>query len=842
GAPVDWRPAFPGARTTELPTYAFQRKRYWASPRPNASPKPNDRANLPVYLLGWDRLPVDPDASLTEGEASLPEGTVTEEFGSISEAPLPEAARAAAGRALRLLKDWLAIDHDQVGDRDEAGDQAGARLVFVTKGAVAVDASDPAPDPALAAVWGLVRAAQAEHRDTFVLADIDDTDESRRAFAATVATGEAEFALRRGAARVPRLHAAPPPRANAPRPNAQNPDAPRPAFGTGTVLITGGTGALGRSLARHLIDAHGVKSLVLASRNGTRDGGAVSDLSRPGVTVTAVSCDASDRDALAGLLAGIPDLTAVVHMAGVLDDGVIADQDDDRLDRVFKPKVDAAFHLHELTEHLDLSAFVLYSSAAGLLGAAGQGNYAAANAFLDALAGRRRAASRPGTSLAWGFWEKPSGMTGHLKETDLRRMRRAGLIALSEADGLTLFDASLARPEPVLIPARFDPRAGTAMIPPMLRALAPAPEQAITEQAITERAAPQAGLTANPADLPELVSAQAAAILGYEEGELVPPGRTFRDLGFDSLMALELRNRLSSATGLRLPTTLAFDYPTLNALAGHLRSELAGQATNPAGQATTGAGQATTGARVDEPIAIVAMSCRFPGGVRSPEQLWQLVASGSDAITGFPPDRGWDVDGIYHPEPGRPGHTYVREGGFIDAPEQFDAEFFGISPREALCMDPQQRLLLEATWEALERAGIDPGTLKGSPVGVYAGTNGQDYATLVSSAVDGGEDYLMAGNSASVLSGRISYVFGFEGPAVTVDTACSSSLVALHLAVQALRQGECSLAVAAGASVIATPGAFIGFSRQRGLAADGRCKAFAAAADGTGWGEGAGVL
>ena len=593
GTSVAWRPAFPAARAVDLPTYAFQRKRYWASPQPS------DRsADRRVFLLDWNRLPVDRDPA-----ASLSQATVVEEFGSTSAAYLPEAARTAAGRALRLLKEWLATDH------------AGARLVFVTNGAVAVDASDPAPDPALATVWGLVRAAQAEHQDTFVLADIDDTDESRSALPAAVATGEAEFALRRGAARVPRLHAAAGP----------HPKATMPAFGSGTVLITGGTGSLGRSLARHLIDAHGAKRLVLASRSG----GDVSELNRDDAAVTTVSCDVADRDALARLLADIPDLTAVVHAAGILDDGVITTQDEDRLDRVFKPKVDGAFHLHELTQHMDLSAFVLYSSAAGMLGAAGQGNYAAANAFLDALTQRRRAAGLTGTSLAWGLWAQGTGMTGHLTDADIRRMRRVGLIALSEHDGLALFDAGVARPEPVVVPARLDLRAETAAVPPVLRSLVTGPAQS----------ASQAGI----ASLPELVSAHTAAVLGYDADEPVPPNRTFRDLGFDSLMALELRNRLSSATGLRLPTTLAFDYPTPGSLAGHLRSELAGQVT-----ATTAT---TTATRTNEPIAIVAMSCRFPGGVRTPEQLWRLVASGTDAISEFPADRGWNVDDIYHPGP-----------------------------------------------------------------------------------------------------------------------------------------------------------------------------------------------
>ncbi|WP_263985257.1 type I polyketide synthase, partial [Streptomyces sp. HPF1205] len=741
----------------------------------------------------------------------------------------------------------------------QAAGDAGldAPLWCLTAGAVAASRTDTVPTPEAAAVWGLGRVAALELPDRWGgLVDLPATPDDRAA--ARLATVLAQRTEDQTAVRATGVLAARLERAPLTTDAAWQP--------SGTVLVTGGTGALGRHIARWLA-ANGADRVVLAGRRGEAAPGMAelrAELAEFDADIAIAACDVSDPAAVRALLDSLdgrallagrdgldsPDglatdhpLTAVVHAAGVLDDGVLDTLTPDRLAAVLAAKSRAAHVLHEATRDLDLAAFVLFSSTTGTFGAAGQANYAAANAELDALAHHRRALGLPAASIAWGPWAG-SGMAADAGAVE-DRMRRGGMRPMAAGPALAVLGQAARGDDATLTVAdidwdRFAAGYTAARPSALVTALAPAAAPRPTD-AGTGLAATLTPLT--PAEreraLLDLVRDHTALVLGHTSTDAIKADRAFRDLGLDSLTSVELRNALGRTTGLRLPGGLVFDHPTPAALARRLLDQLAlpGQ-----GDAATGhpAGPAATA--TDEPLAIIGMACRFPGGATSPEALWHLLATGRDAVGDFPADRGWDLDSLYAPDPDHPGTSYVRVGGFLDDVGDFDADFFGISPREALAMDPQQRLLLETSWEAFERAGIDPRVLRGSRTGVFVGTNGQDYGTLLAAAQEDLGGHLGTGNAASVVSGRLSYTFGLEGPAVTVDTACSSSLVALHLAGQALRSGECTMALAGGVTVMSTPGVFVEFSRQRGLAADGRCKAFAAGADGTGWGEGAGML
>ncbi|MQS14925.1 SDR family NAD(P)-dependent oxidoreductase [Streptomyces kaniharaensis] len=492
----------------------------------------------------------------------------------------PAAASHQVTRALlRDVQAWLAEDR-----------LAGSQLVVVTRGAIPTDRDADVPSLAESTAWGLVRSVQTEHPRRVVLLDADTWSAPlSRAVATALDLAEPQLALRGEAAYAPRLA----PAAGTPRTDRRTLD--------GTVLITGGTGTLGAMLARHLVTQHGVRHLLLTSRQGVRAAGAaelVAELSELGAEATVAACDAADRDALAATLAGISTshpLNAVIHAAGLLDDATVTALTPEQLDRVLLPKADAAWNLHELTKDHDLAAFVLFSSVAGTLGLGGQANYAAANVFLDALAHRRRALGLPAVSLAWGLWEQTSGMTGALSEADHSRMARSGVAPLPSAQGLALFDSALELADPLLVPVALETTAvreraaaDPSSLPPMLRGVVRVPARRATTTEPAPAAAQPAGFLDQMAALDEetrletvldLVRRCAAAVLGHSTVDTVPADRIFMKIGFDSLTSVELRNRLNTETGLRLPTTLLFDCPTPRAVAERILAPLAEQAS-----------------------------------------------------------------------------------------------------------------------------------------------------------------------------------------------------------------------------------------------------------------------
>ncbi|NLU81017.1 SDR family NAD(P)-dependent oxidoreductase [Micromonospora sp. HNM0581] len=531
-----------------------------------------DTAGLPAETYtGLDALTAALDAGHAAPDVVLVAGVQPDSR------DLAAGARQATAQFLALLQTWLADER-----------LASSLLMVLTHGAQGPSVTAPAA----AAVWGLARSAQSENPGRIALVDLDNHDESAQALPAVLAGGEPQLVIREGVAHAARLVTAGAPTG-----------VPGSAFDAdGTILLTGAGGALGRLVARHLVDAYGVRHLLLASRRGPdADGMAAlrTDLTDRGAEVTVAACDLADRDAVAALLAGIPadqPLTGVVHAAGLLDDGTIPSLDRERLDAVLRPKVDAATHLHELTRDADLTAFVLFSSAAGVLGGPGQGNYAAANAFLDALAIARRGAGYPAQSLAWGPWAG-GGMADDLGGTDRARMSRGGVQPMSSQEGLALFDAALARTDAVLVPLKADLRTpATPEVPPILRALVTPARRTASGPARSDPAALRRTLDGLDADgqealLRDLVRTRAATVLGHAEADDVDPALRFVELGFDSLTATELRNTLNDATGLRLDTGVVFDHDSVAELAALLRTELAappaGERTGPAYAADT---------------------------------------------------------------------------------------------------------------------------------------------------------------------------------------------------------------------------------------------------------------
>ncbi|MFB7812524.1 type I polyketide synthase, partial [Streptomyces virginiae] len=602
-----------------------------------------------LYSLVWKPLPpsaVDAPAGRWAVLGSDPHGLVAAVAGaSYADATALRAAVAAGGAVpdVVALSDEVSEVHSALGHtlatlQELLGDSAldSARIVLLTRGATALSPDEDIHNLPAAALTGLVRTAQNEYPGRLTHLDIDaatDVDAGRLAGAAHAAahTSDTQLALRDGRLHTPRLENTP---GGDTAGRALDPD--------GTVLITGGTGGLGRILARHLVTHHGARHLLLTSRTGPDAPGArelADELTAAGAHITITACDTADRAALKDLLGSIPadhPLTAVVHAAGTLDDATLDNLTPRHLTQVLRPKSDAARNLHDLTRNHDLTHFVLFSSIAGLIGNPGQANYAAANTYLDALAHHRHHHGLPATSLAWGLWDTSTGsMAAQFSQADMERWAAKGILALTPERGMELFDAALASGRPELAPIELDLRvlrspAQTA--PALLRSLVRAPRRRAATATGSSWAARTAALA--PADrqraASELVRTAVAAVLGLAGPAAVNDSGPFIQLGMDSLTGMELRRRLASDSGIAVPATAVFDHPTPGALAGFVVAELgkiAGEAAaRPARQAPTGAG-----AGQDDPIVIVGMACRYPGDTRSPEDLWRLVADGTDA-------------------------------------------------------------------------------------------------------------------------------------------------------------------------------------------------------------------
>ncbi len=734
-----------------------------------------------------------------------------------------------------------------------------APIWVVTRGAQRVaDADIVAPDQSC--LWGFGRAASLELPQVWGgLADLAEgtPDEWSRLINQITAPRDSairedQVALRDQAIYVPRLV----------RRTGQPSGTPLQLRADATYLVTGGLGSIGLEIAGYLA-AHGAKHLVLTSRRAPSDAAQqrIDALDEQhGCEFRVVAADVADAHDVARLLATVqaelPPLAGIVHAAGEIDTTPLSNLDDAEVDRVFAGKVWGAWHLSEAAADLQLDFFISTSSIASVWGGFGQTAYGAANAFLDGLAWRQRKQGIPGISVNFGPWSVGMADAESRARLDQRGVRTlspadalaglADVVAASSAQGSVQGTAQgiVARIDWVRFLPLYQQAGRRAFlaeleseVPGQLTAVMP-PATRSGKTQLVERLA-NAPVQQRKTLLTDYLRDAVAEVTRVDAAEIREEAGFF-DLGMDSLMAVELRRRIEQGVGKEIPITLVMDHPRLSDVADYLLGEVLGLSEQASAESGPALASAVT-TRTDEPIAIVAVSCRFPGAP-DPEAFWEVLSGGVDAIREVPEDR-FDIDEFYDPDPDAPGKTYTRFGGFLDGIDGFDPEFFGISPREAVWIEPQQRLMLEMAWEGLERAGYAPAALRGSRTGVFVGVAANEYAHLLSSeSIDKIEPHFITGNALNAISGRVAFALGLEGPAVAVDTACSSSLVAVHQACQALRFGDCDLALAGGVNVLLSPVTVVAASRARMLSPVGRCKTFDASADGYVRSEGCGIL
>lgn len=770
------------------------------------------------------------------------------------------ALEAGATPSMRSL---LRMQHRILGGtrrlfRAVAAAELRSPIWIVTRGAQRVADTDTVA-PHQSCLWGFGRAAALELPHVWGgLADLSERgDNAADEWSALIdriaaphgsAVREDQLALRDRAVYAPRLarRVAPPS------------GTPPQLRDHATYLVTGGLGAIGLEIAGYLA-ANGARHLVLTSRRDPSDAtqqriNAVGE--QHGCQIRVVAADVADAHDVARLLASVqaelPPLAGVVHAAGEIGTTPLSALQDAEVDRVFAGKVWGAWHLSEAAADLKLDFFISTSSIASVWGGFGQTAYGAANAFLDALAWRLREQGILAVSVNFGPWS-----AGMADAESRARLDQRGVRTLSPADALAgLADAVAAAAGQGLVQgvvaridwARFLPlyqQAGRRAFLAELEREAPS---------LTSTAGPSATVAGKTELVERLTGApvqqrkklltdylrDAVAEVTRVDATEIREDAGFFDLGMDSLMAVELRRRIEQGVGKEIPATLAMDHPRLSDVADYLLRDVL-ELGDPGSPKPRPQPASVVTTRTDEPIAIVAVSCRFPGAP-DPEAFWELLSDGIDAIREVPEDR-FDIDEFYDPDPDVAGKTYTRFGGFLDEIDGFDPEFFGISPREAVWIEPQQRLMLETAWEGLERAGYAPAALRGSRTGIFVGVAANEYAHLLSSEpIDKIEPHFITGNALNAISGRVAFALGFEGPAVAIDTACSSTLVAVHQACQALHSGDCDMALAGGVNVLLSPVTVVAASRARMLSPVGRCKTFDASADGYVRSEGCGIL